>query len=118
MLIAAIIAFCIFRWDMKTSEGLQRKTFLGMQTFTYDYPLGYVVGSLQDLAILEEIFRGRKTRYQVLWVGLPDLLGKHFCQLMEDERTAKRFDVFLVYDMRGDFISRLNVEQAKFKALY
>lgn len=99
------------------SEGLHRRTSLGLQTHTTQYPLAYVVRSEQDLRILEEIFRWRGTRYQVIQVSLPDLLGDNFPQLMEDEKTTKGLDVFLVYDMQGNFISRFTGDQSKFEAL-
>jgi len=114
-------ALFIFRWAMETSERFERfvkGTSLGLQTHTFEHPLAYVVYSLWELKILEEIFQGRGTRYEVLKVSLPLLLKDSFCLLLEDARRERNLEVFLVYGVSGRFVESLNGKRSQFKEVY
>ncbi|HLC62707.1 MAG TPA: hypothetical protein VJJ21_00135 [Candidatus Nanoarchaeia archaeon] len=103
---------------MEKSKRLVKGCSLGLQTHTSDYPLGWVVKSEDDLKILKEIFDGRRTKYSVLEISLPELLGEDFVDEVEVQRVREGLDVFLVYDRNGKFLESLNGKKDRFREVY
>ena len=103
---------------MGNSERLSKGCSLGLQTLTSDYPLGWVVKSEDDLKILKEILDGRRTKYEVIEISIPGLLGEDFVESVEAQRVREGLDVFLVYDRNGGFLESLNGKRNRFIEVY